>query len=227
MLFVKYRGEFCFALNFDPAFIAALMGAGFLVMSARLEDQPESSGESRYLLLPKLHLTRSVLFFPAIRETKTVRRLRKRYELRFDADFDRILNRCVEVHGDDWLTPPLLESIRLIRERSLRFVLPGKSAAGSCLPIRPVSFGVYRDGELAAGEFGIIAGRVYTSYSGYRDEDSAGTVQLILTGHYLREAGFAFWDLGMPLPYKDRLGALNVASPQFVELFRRAASQGL
>ncbi|MDR2402889.1 MAG: GNAT family N-acetyltransferase [Spirochaetaceae bacterium] len=225
MLYINYSKEFCFAMSFDPAFIADLMGAGFLVMSARFADQPENPGESRYLLLPKLHLTRSVLFFPDIRETKTVRRLLKRYELRFDTDFDRILNRCVEVHGNDWLTPPLLESIRLIRERSLRFTLrhPGKPVfTGSYLPVRPVSFGVYRDEKLVAGEFGIIAGKVYTSYSGYRDEDSAGTVQMVLTGNYLQEKGFAFWDLGMPLPYKNRLGAFNVDPPQFVELFRRS-----
>jgi Leu/Phe-tRNA-protein transferase len=88
--------------------------------------------------------------------------------------------------------------------------------------VRPVSFGLYRDGELAAGEFGVVAGRVYTSYSGYRDEDSAGTVQMILTGRYLRDAGFAFWDLGMPLGYKDRLGARNISPGLFVELFRQA-----
>jgi Leu/Phe-tRNA-protein transferase len=62
---------------------------------------------------------------------------------------------------------------------------------------------------------------IYTSYSGYTDEDSAGTVQMALTGRWLRDQGFAFWDLGMPLEYKDRLGAVNLDSRQFVELWRR------
>jgi Leu/Phe-tRNA-protein transferase len=65
---------------------------------------------------------------------------------------------------------------------------------------------------------------VYTSYSGYRDEDSAGTVQMLLTGRYLRDRGFAFWDLGMPLDYKDRLGAKNLSPEEFVELFRSAVA---
>jgi Leu/Phe-tRNA-protein transferase len=86
-----------------------------------------------------------------------------------------------------------------------------------------VSFGLYREGRLVAGEFGAAAGRVYTSYSGYHDEDSAGSVQLVLTGRWLRDAGFAFWDLGMDLPYKRSLGARILSRNFFLELFLGAS----
>ncbi|MDR0877119.1 MAG: GNAT family N-acetyltransferase, partial [Treponema sp.] len=191
LLDTGYDEEFCLALDFDPPFIAELMAAGFLVMSAELggdeedEDEipPENAGddktdrERRYVLLPKLHLIRSALFFPELHIKKSIGPLLKRYELRFDADFDRILKRCVDIHGEGWLTRPLQDSLRAIRR-------------GSGLPVRPVSFGVYRDGELRAGEFGVAAGRVYTSYSGYYDEDNAGTVQMVLMSQYLRDQGF-------------------------------------
>ncbi|GHT77605.1 hypothetical protein FACS1894130_02450 [Spirochaetia bacterium] len=212
MLYTNYDEEFCLALDFSPAFIADLMAAGFLVMSTGLSDEDEAApahDTPDFLLLPKLHLVRSVLFWKDLHETRTARRLLPRYELRFDTDFEYILERCAEVHGDDWLTRPLRESIKLIR------------GIDGC-PVRPVSFGVYRDGQLWAGEFGVMTGRVYTSYSGYRDEDSAGTAQLVLTGRYLRDQGFDFWDLGMPLDYKDALGARNVSPERFVELFRSA-----
>jgi Leu/Phe-tRNA-protein transferase len=216
MISTNYREEFCLALDFDPLFIADLMAAGFLVMSARFSDDdgPQNSPPDRvrFVLLPKLHLMRSALFFPELHETRSARRLLNRYELRFDEDFDPILERCAAIHGDDWLTLPLRERIKAIR------TIEG-------LPVRPVSFGVYRDGERKAGEFGVMAGRVYTSYSGYRDEDSAGTVQLILMARYLRDAGFDFLDLGMPMDYKDRLGARNIDPGQFVELFRNAQQQ--
>jgi leucyl/phenylalanyl-tRNA--protein transferase len=84
------------------------------------------------------------------------------------------------------------------------------------------SFGLYRDGVLRAGEFGVVSGGVYTSYSGYYDENSAGMVQMFLTGEYLRDRGFAFWDLGMPLAYKERLGGRLLNRGQFTELFRKA-----
>ena len=227
MLAADYREEFCLALDFDPEFIAALMKAGFLVMSAFLIEEPETEG--RYILLPQLHLTRSALLFPDLHVKKSIRGKLSRYELRVDgrpaeklpsmeslfslprspaSDFDLIMERCVEAHDDAWLTLPLRNALRGIRERPW-------------LPARPLSFGVYRDGELRAGEFGVLAGKVYTSYSGYYAEDDAGSVQMILTARFLEERGAPFWDLGMPLDYKTGLGARNVDTVQFVELFRR------
>jgi Leu/Phe-tRNA-protein transferase len=233
MLAVDYQEEFCLAAEFDPPFIADLMKAGFLIMSTKLENEPRGDETDpgippRYILLPKLHLLRSALFFPELRIKKSLRRFLPRYELRVDgrplgdlkdmhalfslpagpaSDFEFILERCVAVHDDAWLTPPLRECIRQIRAN------PG-------FPVRPVSFGVYRNGELRAGEFGILAGKVYTSYSGYYDEDNAGAVQMVLTARFLEALGAPFWDLGMPLDYKAHLGARNLDPFQFVELFR-------
>jgi Leu/Phe-tRNA-protein transferase len=86
--------------------------------------------------------------------------------------------------------------------------------------VKPVSFAVYREGELKAGEIGVVAGRVYTSYTGYREENNAGTVQMILMAQWLEKAGFDFLDFGMPLEYKTQLGAHDVLPRRFVKLFR-------
>jgi len=213
MLETGYGGDFCVSLDFDPDFIAGLMEAGFLVMSGKFGDQAEDSPDSKdaafYLPLPKLHLVRSALFFDNLHVKKSIRRHLDRYELRPDEDFDLILDRCVEVHGDDWLTPPLVAAIRDIRRRGFRGVYP-------------MSFALYRDGKLVAGEFGVRVGRVYTSYSGYYEESNCGTVQLILTTRCLRERGFDFFDLGMPLGYKNDLGAMDISPAEFVRLFRMA-----
>jgi Leu/Phe-tRNA-protein transferase len=227
MLATDYKEEFCLALDFDPEFIAALMKAGFLVMSASLAEEPEAEGQ--HILLPQLHLTRSALLFPELHVKKSIRSKLSRYELRVDgrpaeqfktmeslfslprspaSDFDVIMERCVAAHDDGWLTAPLRAALREIRARPW-------------LPARPLSFGVYRDGALRAGEFGVLAGKVYTSYSGYYDEDNAGSAQMILTARLLETLGAPFWDLGMPLDYKTALGARNVDTVQFVELFRK------
>jgi len=200
MLGTGYNEEFCVSLNFDPVFIARLMKAGFLVMSTE---------EEYFFLLPRLHLTRSVLFFDKLHIKKSIRRYLNRFELCFDTDFDYIVDRCIAVHGDEWLTPPLVAAIRNIRQNKLHGVYPA-------------SFALYRDGKLVAGEFGVVAGRVYTSYSGYYDESNAGTAQLILAARYLEEHGFAFFDLGMPLDYKTTLGAIDASPQEFVDLFRAA-----
>jgi Leu/Phe-tRNA-protein transferase len=210
MLGTGYNEEFCLSLDFAPDFIARLMDAGFLVMSTRLShaDTADSTGDD-FILLPKLHLTRSVLFFDDLHVKKSIKRHLSRFELCFDTDFDSIVDRCIEVHDDDWLTQPLIAAIRYIRQHKTR-------------GIYPASFALYRGGKLVAGEFGIISGKVYTSYSGYYDESNAGTVQLVLAARYLQEHGFAFFDLGMPLEYKTDLGAVNVTPAEFVTLFRSA-----
>jgi Leu/Phe-tRNA-protein transferase len=193
-------GEFCVSDCFESGFVADLCAAGFLVMSYRLNN-------GDVLLYPKYHDVRSVLFFENLHIGRSVRRFLPHYELRFDHDFDMIIEKCVDKHGNDWLTEPLLALIREIRRTD-----------GS--PVKPAAFGVYRDGKLKAGEFGVIAGRVYTSYSGYYEESSAGRVQMILTAQYLKRNGFAFWDLGMPLPYKNTLGALDIDAWEWTRRFR-------
>ena len=206
MLKTGYSEEFCLSFDFSADFIARLMEAGFLVMSAYFGN-PAKNESQGYLLLPKLHLSRSALFFKNLHVKKSIKSSFKKYELRFDSDFDYIVERCLEKHGDDWLTSPLVDAIKKIRQEKYYGVYP-------------VSFALYRDGKLVAGEFGVKYGRVYTSYSGYYDEDNAGTVQLILSARYLQENGFSFFDLGMPMPYKNDLGAVDISPEEFVKLFR-------
>jgi Leu/Phe-tRNA-protein transferase len=209
---VGYNEDFCLALDFDPGFVARLMAAGFLVMS--MIQPGEKPGEpDTVILLPKHHLVRSCLFFPELHVKRSIRPRLSRYDLRFDVAFNCILDKCLETHGADWLTSPLVKAMRDIR-------------ADPALPARPVSFGLYREGTLVAGEFGIVAGKVYTSYSGYTEESSAGTAQMILTAGYLEKNGFAFWDLGMPLDYKLTLGAREISREDFMDLFRKAAERG-
>jgi Leu/Phe-tRNA-protein transferase len=214
MLASGYSEEFCLALDWDPDFIARLMKAGFLVMSDSFQNK---TGEKMDIVLPKLHLVRSVLFFPRLHVKKSIRRFLSRYELRFDTDFEVIVCKCLSTHGDGWLTDALVQSLFALRAKNLT----AKAGGQGPFP-RPVSFGVYRNGELKAGEFGVICGRVYTSYSGYKEEDNAGTVQMILMVRWLENAGFDFLDFGMPLDYKTGLGAQNVTPAEFVKLWRNA-----
>ncbi|MCL2182163.1 MAG: GNAT family N-acetyltransferase [Chitinispirillia bacterium] len=221
MLAADYGEEWCVGSDFEPEFVSRLMEAGFLVMSA---DAAEEGGPW-YILLPKLHLVRSVLRFDDLHVKRSARRFLGRYELRPDAEFGRILDRCVEKHGGDWLTPPLVACIKEIRRSALASGRPSSPGA-ALLPapgVYPAAFGLYRGDELAAGDFGVVCGGVYTSYSGFYDEPHAGTAQLILTARYLRGHGFAFWDFGMPMEYKTALGAADVRPGEFVGMFRAGA----
>jgi Leu/Phe-tRNA-protein transferase len=203
--YIPDAGEYCVSDCWESGFVADLCAAGFLVMSYQLNN-----GDT--LLCPKYHGIRSALFFDDLHIGRSVRRFLPHYELRFDHDFDVIIDKCAAQHGSNWLTKPFLALIREI-----------KRTAGS--PVKPAAFGVYRDGKLKAGEFGVIAGRVYTSYSGYHEESSAGRVQMILTAEYLKRNGFVFWDLGMPLPYKNTLGAVDIDAREWTKRFREGQDE--
>jgi leucyl/phenylalanyl-tRNA--protein transferase len=209
---LNYKEEFCVSRSFSYKFIAELMYSGFLVMSMANENMSTTNeNKDKFILLPKHHLMRNVLFFDDLHIGKTVKRLIKRdapeYDLFINRDYDEIIKRCAAHHGDDWLTKPLLKSINRIRHSEPPLV-------------QPCSFGLYHNGVLCAGEFGVKVGAVYTSYSGYHEESSSGTIQMILLARYLQRNGFAFWDLGMPLDYKYTLGAHDIGIKEFVSIFR-------
>jgi Leu/Phe-tRNA-protein transferase len=85
---------------------------------------------------------------------------------------------------------------------------------------RPVSFALYLDNRLVAGDLGIRIGRVYTSYSGYHEENNAGTVQIILMINWLKEQNFALWDLGpWDNGYKRSLGAVDITPDEYRKIF--------
>jgi Leu/Phe-tRNA-protein transferase len=209
-----YEKEFVVSDSFDPYFLASLMYSGFLVMSIRIEDGDDNN---EVMLLPKHHITRSILYFDKLHIGRTIKRyLRQKrscYELRAgdDSDYDEVVRKCVKVHGDDWLSEELLNVMKHIKEHR-----------GEQFPAMPFSFALYENGKLVAGEFGVVCGRVYTSYSGYYEKSDCGRAQMILTAEYLRDNNFTFWDLGMPLPYKYTLGAQDINIKEFVPLFRVA-----
>lgn len=201
-----YQEEFCISRGFSPTFIASLMAQGFLVMSMQVQ---ESENEFVTILLPKHHLMRNVLFFDKLHVSKNVKRVLPRYELKADDNFELILQRCVETHGDAWLTEELCASLVSLWKNPYPCV-------------KMFAFGLYRDEKLVAGEVGVIVGKVYTSYSGYRTENNSGSVQIMKTAKYLEKNGFHFWDLGMPLDYKYTFGTIDISKNEFVELFKQA-----
>jgi Leu/Phe-tRNA-protein transferase len=85
---------------------------------------------------------------------------------------------------------------------------------------------VYKNGELKAGEIGIKTGRIYTSYSGFYNESSAGSVQLLLMLRYLRDNNYIFCNFGTDNSeknnaYKRRLGAVYIDRTAFIDLWRQ------
>eukprot|EP00658_Telonema_sp_P-2_P001985 TRINITY_DN10746_c0_g1_i7.p1 TRINITY_DN10746_c0_g1~~TRINITY_DN10746_c0_g1_i7.p1 ORF type:complete len:135 (+),score=20.21 TRINITY_DN10746_c0_g1_i7:138-542(+) len=74
------------------------------------------------------------------------------------------------------------------------------------------------EGKLVAGELGTAVGGCYTALTGFSDRavPSSGTIQMLATARILQASGFGFWDMGMPITYKEKLGSVTVPRAHFL-----------
>ena len=229
-----YESNYICSLSFDFGFITELMANGFFVKTIRLaltsnEIFTDTKGEINEILNTfntKYNRKEELKYvcnyfsfnFDKIRQIinlnkpiyigKTNRRLIKKYELCIDKDLDIILENCVKYHGSAWITPMFIELIRNINKLNYN--------------IRIKTFGIYQNGELKAGEFGVVSGKIYTSYSGYYEKSSAGNIQMIMMLQYLQDNGFTYCDMGGTVKiyeYKYKLGAENMTRKEYAEIY--------
>ncbi len=187
--------EFCFALIFDPQFISSVCYLGFFPMAL------EVNGQS--LLLIKLHEERCILDFKNLHVPRNVKKRSSRFELSVDQAFEQCVASIDAQHGNSWFHPPLANAFTQMFHTKQ-------------YPTRLHSFELWEENELVAGEIGFVVGAAYASLSGFYHKSSAGTIQLCATGKLLEQNGFAYWDLGMEMPYKLDLGASSLEREVFL-----------
>ena len=221
-----YHGEYCYTPIFQARFIAQLMAEGFLPVA--------TSG----MLLPKLHVQRSVISLPdGLHISKSVRKKHaKRFSLTVNTRFDEVIQGCHDQHGSHcWLYPPLVAAFREMfhagraMEASAMDPITGRPLPGRTWKVRLYTIEVWNEatGALAGGELGYTVGSIYTSLTGFTKEDSAGSVQLAALGRLLSEQGFQMWDLGMDMEYKQGIGSQAMPRETFVrEVHRVRETQG-
>ncbi|KAJ8904877.1 hypothetical protein NDN08_001391 [Rhodosorus marinus] len=206
-----YRGEFSVSTGFDASFIRRLTYYGFLPMSLY-----STAGN---ILTPKMHQRRCVLCFNALHIPKKVKKQCKLYYMTTNQCFRAVVDLCNQQHGEhSWLCKELVDSFLEIYNSSRKEEI-GRvpERAKDEISCRMHSIELWsKNGDLVAGEIGYTVGRCYTSLSGFRTEDSSGTIQCVATARFLEEAGFKFWDLGMALPYKISLGASTWTREKFL-----------
>ena len=190
-------------------------------------------------LLPKLHQHRCVVRLPHdLHVSRSVRKKAKRYRLTINQDFEAVVRGCRQQHGSShcWLYPPLVQAFQQIHAcgcagTSVRFQQSSTTTAqASSCPVRLYSIEIWtnnddnndeHDDVMVAGELGYTVGSMYTSLTGFSNQDSAGSVQLAALGKLLCSRGFEIWDLGMDMEYKRSLGSHLMPRDEFVDNVHR------
>jgi leucyl/phenylalanyl-tRNA--protein transferase len=158
---------------------------------------------NRPLLLIKSHQQRCVLDLQNLHISRKLKRYARSLTLRINYNFSDCLDRIAKHHSQTWLIPPLCEALSHLHQQAI---------AGIAFH----SIEVYDGQQLVAGEVGYTTGAIYSSLAGFHTQNGAGSVQLAVLGLILIENEFAFWDLGMEVPYKLTLGAQIVDRKTFL-----------
>jgi Leu/Phe-tRNA-protein transferase len=176
--------------------------------------------------------------------SKNVRKRSRQYAMTINQQFPLVVQECHRQHNHPidndinnnsgsgqccWLYPSLVEILRTLHQATLDHIdgyITTTSSTTSSEPSQQISIRLYsievwniRTNTLVAGELGYTVGNtIYTSLTGFSKEDSAGSVQLATLGALWTYHQFQLWDLGMDMPYKQRLGGHVVPRAKFVAL---------
>ncbi|MEI8093276.1 MAG: GNAT family N-acetyltransferase [Spirochaetales bacterium] len=185
--------------DWSPAWYRKLALAGFISTAVEYSDPP-------FLLLPELQTDYAVLDWANL----VVDRGSKKFlsgpvdecpRLTTSTRLEPLLDAIAAYHQRSWLCP---EYRRVLLQLAAD---PQPEFQVLSVELRSA------EGQLVAGEVGYVAGATYTSLTGFFDRadrrwNNAGKFQLVLWAQHLRDAGYAFWNLGHPyMKYKLDLGA--------------------
>ncbi len=190
--------------DFSPEFYIAQAKAGLIAVT--------ECYKGKELLLPEMLTSYALLDFSDLHISKKARKLlkRKKLEIEIGQNLDEVHEGLERRHRHNWLTPQYLDTLKATEGLDEKFSV--------------ISVLIREDGAVVAGEIGYVTGRCYTSLSGFSSEEkryrSYGSAQLVLLARYLKENGFAFWNLGQPyMEYKFALGARIYGRKEFLERF--------
>lgn len=169
----------------------------------------------RYFMTIRHHLKKMVIDFNEFKFPKKTRRYVRQhfgdYTLTFNKNFDLCAETLIAQYEETWVVPPLLDVLKTIHDN------PDDEVSVDSVEL-------WHGDELVAGELGFITHNAYASLCGFHIEDNSGTVQMATLGTWLKENGFAYWDLGMEMDYKYVYGAICMGRRAQKEYYDRLAS---
>lgn len=184
--------EDAYCRTFSVPLIREAFYKGFYPMSVSIEGL--------HFLSIRYHNKKCLITPETFRIPHNIRKLIEKKFGDYTLTFNKAFSQCVEAirtaYPENWLFDELVEAFTEIHEN------PDKRVSVDSVEI-------WHDGKLVAGEIGFITGNSYASLSGFHRENDIGNVQMALLGRYLFDNGFAYWDLGMSIPYKYRYGAFD------------------
>lgn len=149
---------------------------------------------------------RGIIPLDGLRVSRSLRRSLRRYEIRTDTDFRRVMEACAAPdRSGRWITAPFVDAYEEL------FTLGWAHTVET-----------YLDGELVGGLYGVRIGGLFAGESMFHRATDASKVALVWLVDRLRESGATLLDVQWTTDHLVSLGAVEVPRPTYLELLASA-----
>ena len=155
---------------------------------------------------------RLVLFFDDIKISKSLQKSLNKYEVRFDTNFEAVIEKCREIRvksGENtWILEEVIE--KYVEIHKLGFAMSAET---------------YLDGELVGGLYGILMGKVFCGESMFALKSDASKVALVRLSWKLQKEGYDFIDCQIPSEHLKSMGAREIGRDEFLDMLGEALGE--
>jgi leucyl/phenylalanyl-tRNA---protein transferase len=144
---------------------------------------------------------RGILPLDGLRVTRSMRRSARRYEIRVDTCFSRVIRGCADPSRDDgWISEDVIAAFTRLHELGWAH-----------------SVEVFdRDGQLAGGLYGVRVEGLFAGESMFHRERDASKVALMALVELMQTSGMALLDVQWCTDHLASLGAVAIARQEYL-----------
>jgi leucyl/phenylalanyl-tRNA--protein transferase len=133
----------------------------------------------------------------------------RRFEVRFDSDFEGTMRACMTTRPDgSWISEPLIAVYSRLHELGFAH-----------------SVEAWHEGELAGGLYGVSLGGAFFGESMFHHQRDASKVCLVHLVQRLRERGFELLDTQANTDHLRRFGCIDIPATEYLRRLRAALSK--
>jgi leucyl/phenylalanyl-tRNA---protein transferase len=150
---------------------------------------------------------RGILPLDAFRESRSLRRSRRKFSISIDTAFDEVLRACAEPHRPHgWIDEDFIRAYSELHRLGWTHSVEARTS----------------DGSLAGGVYGVAVGGLFAAESMFHRVTDAGKTALAALVDLLRDGGAMLLDVQWTTPHLASLGAVDVPRAKYLELLAEA-----
>ena len=152
---------------------------------------------------------RLVLFTKDLKISKSLKKSMKKYEVRYDTDFNQVINLCQKVRLEtgegSWISDDIIKLFNTLHDEGFAH-----------------SVETYFEDELVGGLYGLSLGGMFCGESMFSTKSDASKTALVALCSKIDEIGGDFIDCQIPTNHLKSMGAKEMKRDQFLDMVEKS-----